>query len=53
MLKNLTIDLYEWLKRTLGYDVVKNQECDSCSFKCLNKKYENGKSNDLWTLSSI
>ena len=45
--KNLTIDLYEGFKRTIGYGVVKNQEYDTCSFKFLNKKYENGKSNDL------
>ena len=51
--KDLTIDLYEELKRTIGYGVVKNQEYDSCSFKCLNKKYENGKSMVSLTLSSI
>ena len=47
MLKKLTIDLYEGLKRTIGYGIVKNQEYGSCSFKCLNIKYKNGKFNDL------
>ncbi len=38
------------LKRTLGFDVDKNQEYDSHSFKSLskkiNKKYEKDKSDD-------
>lgn len=44
--KNVAIDLYKALKRTLGFDVDKNQEYDLYSFKSLskkiNKKYENG-----------
>ena len=48
--KNVAIDLYKALKRTLGFDVDKNQEYDSYSFKSLskkiNKKYEKDKSDD-------
>ena len=48
--KNVAIDLYNALKRTLGFDVDKNQEYDSYSFKSLskkiNKKYEKDKSDD-------
>ena len=48
--KNVVIDLYNALKRTLGFDVDKNQEYDSYSFKSLskkiNKKYEKDKSDD-------
>lgn len=48
--KNVAIDLYKALKRTLGFDVDKNQEYDLYSFKSLskkiNKKYEKDKSDD-------
>lgn len=48
--KNVAIDLYKALKITLGFDVDKNQEYDSYSFKSLskkiNKKYEKDKSDD-------
>lgn len=48
--KNVAIDLYKALKRTLGFDVDKNQEYDSYSFKNLskkiNKKYKKDKSDD-------
>lgn len=48
--KTVAIDLYKVLKRTLGFDVDKNQEYDSYSFKSLskkiNKKYEKDKSDD-------
>ena len=48
--KTVAIDLYKALKRTLGFDVDKNQEYDSYSFKSLskkiNKKYEKDKSDD-------
>ena len=46
----LNIDKSLALKRTLGFDVDKNQEYDSYSFKSLskkiNKKYEKDKSDD-------
>ncbi|MGN1329849.1 MAG: plasmid recombination protein [Clostridia bacterium] len=49
-IKNVAIDLHKALKRTLGFDVDKNQEYDSYSFKSLskkiNKKYEKDKSDD-------
>ena len=49
--KNVAMDLYKALKRTLGFDVDKNQEYDESSFKNLskkiNKKYERNKSDDF------
>ena len=49
--KNVAIDLYKALKRTLGFDVNKNQKYDYSAFKDLskkvNKKYERDKSDDF------
>lgn len=49
--KNVAIDLYKALKRTLGFDVDKNQKYDYSAFKDLskkvNKKYERDKSDDF------
>ena len=49
--KNIAIDLYKALKRTLGFDVDKNQKYDYSAFKDLskkvNKKYERDKSDDF------
>ena len=49
--KDLATDLYKALKRTLGFDVDKNQKYDYSTFKDLskkiNKKYEQDKSNDF------
>lgn len=36
--KGLTTDLYKELKRTLGFDVDKNQKYDYSTFKDLSKK---------------
>ncbi len=49
--KSLATDLYKALKRTLGFDVDKNQKYDYYTFKDLskkiNKKYERDKSDDF------
>lgn len=49
--KGLATDLYKALKRTLGFDVDKNQKYDYSTFKDLskkiNKKYERDKSDDF------
>lgn len=49
--KNVAIDLYKALKRTLGFDVDKNLNYDESSFKNLskkiNKKYERNKSDNF------
>lgn len=48
--KDVATDLFKALKRTLGFDVNKNQKYDEYSFKNLsesiNKKYEKNKSDD-------
>ena len=52
--KEVATDLYKALKRTLGFEVDKNQKYDYSTFKDLskkvNKKYERDKSDDfeLW-----
>lgn len=49
--KEVAIDLYKALKRTLGFEVDKNQKYDYSTFKDLskkiNKKYERDKSDDF------
>lgn len=49
--KGLATDLYKALKRTLGFNVDKNQKYDYSTFKDLskkvNKKYEQDKSDDF------
>ena len=49
--KEVATDLYKALKRTLGFDVDKNQKYDYSTFKDLsrkiNKKYERNKSDDF------
>ena len=49
--KEVATDLYKALKRTLGFDVDKNQKYDYSTFKDLskkvNKKYERAKSDDF------
>ena len=50
-LKDVATDLYKALKRTLGFNVDKNQKYDYSTFKDLskkvNKKYEQDKSDDF------
>ena len=49
--KEVATDLYKALKRTLGFNVDKNQKYDYSTFKDLskkvNKKYEQDKSDDF------
>lgn len=49
--KDVATDLYKALKRTLGFNIDKNQEYDYSAFKSLsnkiNRKYERNKSDDF------
>lgn len=49
--KDVAVNLYKALKRTLGFDVNKHQEYDESSFKNIskniNKKYDKNKSDDF------